>query len=116
MGNKVCESSPGLVDGFLTLSELDVRVVEAPVPAITEPTDVIVRVTGTTVCGSDLHLFHKEIMQLSRGEILGHEFMGIVDEAGPGIKGLKKGDRVVASFQIAYAFDLQLHVQSILIC
>jgi threonine dehydrogenase-like Zn-dependent dehydrogenase len=46
-------------------------------------------------------------MQLERGEILGHEFMGIVDEAGPGIKGLKKGDRVVASFQIAYDFDLQ---------
>ena len=100
------KSKQGLVDKSLTLSESDVRVVEAPVPAIAEPTDVIIRVTGTTVCGSDLHLYHKEIMQLNRGEIVGHEFMGIVDEAGPGIKGLKKGDRVVASFQIAYV-DLQ---------
>jgi threonine dehydrogenase-like Zn-dependent dehydrogenase len=80
---------------------LDVRIVEAPVPAITEPPDVIVRVTGMTVCGSDLHLYHKEIMQLERGEILGHEFMGIVDEVGSAVKNVEKGDRVVASFQIA---------------
>lgn len=76
--------------------------VEAPVPAITEPTDVIVRVTGTTVCGSDLHLYHKEIMQLKRGDILGHEYMGVVDEVGSAVKNVKKGDRVVSSFQIAY--------------
>jgi threonine dehydrogenase-like Zn-dependent dehydrogenase len=76
--------------------------VEAPVPAITEPPDVIVRVTGTTVCGSDLHLYHKEIMQLKRGDILGHEYMGIVDEVGSAVKNVKKGDRVVSSFQIAY--------------
>jgi threonine dehydrogenase-like Zn-dependent dehydrogenase len=76
--------------------------VEAPVPAITEPADVIVRVTGTTVCGSDLHLYHKEIMQLKRGDILGHEYMGIVDEVGSAIKNVKKGDRAVSSFQIAY--------------
>lgn len=75
---------------------------EAPVPAITEPKDVICRVTGTTICGSDLHLYHKEIMQLQRGEILGHEWMGIVDEVGSAVKNVKKGDRVVASFQIAY--------------
>ncbi|KUJ13777.1 putative zinc-type alcohol dehydrogenase-like protein [Mollisia scopiformis] len=79
----------------------DVRVVEAPVPAITEPTDVICKVTGTTVCGSDLHLYHKEILQLQAGDILGHEWMGIVDEVGSDIKNVKKGDRVVASFQIA---------------
>jgi len=79
----------------------DVRMVEAPIPVITEPNDVICRVTGTTVCGSDLHLYHKEIMQLERGDILGHEWMGIVDEVGSEIKSVKKGDRVVASFQIA---------------
>jgi threonine dehydrogenase-like Zn-dependent dehydrogenase len=79
----------------------DVRVVEAPVPAITEPTDVICKVTGTTVCGSDLHLYHKEIPQIEAGDILGHEWMGIVDEVGSAIKNVKKGDRVVASFQIA---------------
>ena len=79
----------------------DVRVEEVPVPAITEPKDVICKVTGTTVCGSDLHLYHKEIMQLQKGEILGHEWMGIVDEVGSEVKKFKKGDRVVASFQIA---------------
>ncbi|CAG8958500.1 hypothetical protein HYFRA_00009814 [Hymenoscyphus fraxineus] len=79
----------------------DVRVIEAPVPAITEPTDVICKVTATTVCGSDLHLYNKEIMQLQRGDILGHEWMGVVDEVGSEIKNVKKGDRVVASFQIA---------------
>jgi threonine dehydrogenase-like Zn-dependent dehydrogenase len=82
-------------------SLLDVRVVEAPVPTITDPQDVVCKVTGTTVCGSDLHIYHKEIMQLERGDILGHEWMGIVDEVGPEVKTIKKGDRVVASFQIA---------------
>jgi len=48
-----------------------------------------------------LHLYHKEIMQLQPGEILGHEWMGIVDEVGTEVKNVKKGDRVVASFQIA---------------
>ncbi|KAK5075653.1 hypothetical protein LTR24_010004 [Lithohypha guttulata] len=79
----------------------DVRVEEVPVPTITEPADVVVKVTGTTVCGSDLHLYHKEILQLQKGEILGHEFMGIVDEVGSEVISIKKGDRVVASFQIA---------------
>jgi len=80
---------------------LSVSVDNVPVPAITEPSDVIVKVTGTTVCGSDLHLYHKEIMQLQDGEILGHEWMGVVDEVGSAIKNVKVGDRVVASFQIA---------------
>jgi len=79
----------------------DVRIVESAVPTITEPTDVICKVTGTTVCGSDLHLYNKEIMQLQRGDILGHEWMGVVDEVGSAITSVKKGDRVVASFQIS---------------
>jgi len=78
-----------------------VSVDNVAVPAITEPTDVICKVTGTTVCGSDLHLYHKEIMQLQDNEILGHEWMGVVDEIGSAIKNVKVGDRVVASFQIA---------------
>ncbi|KAI9669545.1 MAG: hypothetical protein M1817_004664 [Caeruleum heppii] len=79
----------------------DVRVEEVPAPSITDPTDVICKVTGTTVCGSDLHLYHREILQLQQGDILGHEWMGVVDEVGSQIKNVKKGDRVVASFQIA---------------
>lgn len=86
---------------FSTDHAIDVRVVESGIPAITEPTDVICKVTGTTICGSDLHLYRKELLQLQRGDILGHEWCGIVDEVGSEIKNVKKGDRVVASFQIA---------------
>lgn len=77
-----------------------VRVEEVPAPTITDPDDVVLRITGTTVCGSDLHLYHKEIIQLQEGDILGHEFCGIVDEVGPNVKNFKVGDRVVSSFQI----------------
>ncbi|KAJ7074035.1 GroES-like protein [Mycena amicta] len=79
----------------------DVRLVDAPVPDITEPDDVILKVTGTTICGSDLHLYHGEIVQLQQGDILGHEFMGIVDRVGPNVKNVQIGQRVVASFQVA---------------
>lgn len=51
----------------------DVRMIDAPVPDITDPEDVIVAVTGTTICGSDLHLYHSEILALQKGDILGHE-------------------------------------------
>lgn len=57
--------------------------------------------TGSTVCGSDLHLLHGTVIQMQKGDILGHEFCGIVDSVGPGVKGFQKGERVVASFQIA---------------
>ncbi|KAJ6523463.1 GroES-like protein [Mycena vulgaris] len=79
----------------------DVRLVDAPIPDITEPDDVILKVTGTTICGSDLHLYHGEIIQLQKGDILGHEFMGVVDRVGPNVKNIRVGQRVVASFQIA---------------
>lgn len=51
----------------------DVRLVDAPIPEITQDGDIILRVTGTTICGSDLHLFHGEILTLQPGDILGHE-------------------------------------------
>ncbi|TBU48185.1 GroES-like protein [Dichomitus squalens] len=79
----------------------DVRLVDAPIPDITEPDDVILKVTGTTICGSDLHLFNGEIAALQKGDILGHEFMGVVDKIGPNVTNLKVGQRVVSSFQIA---------------
>ncbi|KAI9731128.1 MAG: hypothetical protein M1834_005321 [Cirrosporium novae-zelandiae] len=79
----------------------DVCIERVPVPAVTDPMDVVCKVTGTTVCGSNLHLYHKEILQLRQGDILGHEWMGVVDEVGDEMKNLKVGDRVVASFQIA---------------
>lgn len=78
-----------------------VQLVDAPKPKVMEPRDVIVKITGSTVCGSDLHLLHGTIVEMQKGDILGHEFCGVVDEIGPGITNLKKGQRVVASFQIA---------------
>jgi threonine dehydrogenase-like Zn-dependent dehydrogenase len=75
--------------------------VETPKPKIIEDRDVILKVTGSTICGSDLHLLHGAVVQLQKGDILGHEFCGRVDSMGAGVKGLKEGDRVVASFQIA---------------
>ncbi|KAI5452146.1 hypothetical protein NCC49_001084 [Naganishia albida] len=78
-----------------------VKVMECDVPAITQDKDVILKITGTTVCGSDLHLYHGEIVALQKNDILGHEMMGVVDSVGPGVTKLKKGDRVVVSFQIA---------------
>ena len=78
-----------------------VEVVELPKPKLLEPRDVILKITGSTVCGSDLHLLHGTIFQLQKGDILGHEFCGVVDEMGEQVTNLKKGDRVVCSFQIA---------------
>ncbi|KAI0006852.1 GroES-like protein [Xylariaceae sp. FL0662B] len=78
-----------------------VEVHDVPRPKILEPNDVILKVTGTTVCGSDLHLLHGTVIQLSKGDVLGHEFCGIVDEVGPSVTKVRKGGRYVASFQVA---------------
>ncbi|KAI1176095.1 GroES-like protein [Nemania sp. FL0916] len=78
-----------------------VKVLDVPRPKILEPDDVILKVTGNTVCGSDLHLLHGNVIQLKKGDILGHEFCGIVDEVGSAVRRVQKGKRYVASFQIA---------------
>jgi threonine dehydrogenase-like Zn-dependent dehydrogenase len=78
-----------------------VEVVEVNKPEILEDGDAILKVTGSTVCGSDLHLLSGTVIQLSRGDILGHEFCGVVDSIGPTVKKVKPGKRYVASFQIA---------------
>jgi hypothetical protein len=79
----------------------NVQVVECPKPKVIEDHDVILKVTGSTVCGSDLHLLNGTVVELQKGDILGHEFCGVVDEVGSAVTNVKKGDRVVASFQIA---------------
>ncbi|MDG9675533.1 glutathione-dependent formaldehyde dehydrogenase [Micromonospora sp. DH14] len=79
----------------------DVRVEEVPDPCIEEPTDAIVKITSTAICGSDLHLYEVLGPYLKPGDILGHEPMGIVEEVGPEVTGLKPGDRVVVPFNIA---------------
>ncbi|HEX2979010.1 MAG TPA: zinc-dependent alcohol dehydrogenase [Anaerolineaceae bacterium] len=78
----------------------DVRVEEVPEPRILNPRDAIVRVTSTAICGSDLHLYDAILPSMQRGDILGHEFMGEVVEAGPEARGVQVGDRVVVPFVI----------------
>jgi threonine dehydrogenase-like Zn-dependent dehydrogenase len=79
----------------------NVRVEEVPEPKILNTRDVILRVTSTAICGSDLHLYNGFIPTMERGDIVGHEFMGEVMEAGPAVRNLKVGDRVVVPFPIA---------------
>jgi threonine dehydrogenase-like Zn-dependent dehydrogenase len=78
----------------------DVRVENVPDPAIKDPKDTILRITTTAICGSDLHLYGGFIPQMQKGDVLGHEFMGEVVEAGPEST-LAKGDRVVVPFDIS---------------
>ncbi|MFF9277138.1 zinc-dependent alcohol dehydrogenase [Streptomyces griseosporeus] len=79
----------------------DVRVENVPDPKIQEPTDAVIRVTSTGLCGSDLHLYEVLTAFMTPGDILGHEPIGIVEEVGAGVPDLKAGDRVVVPFQIA---------------
>ena len=79
----------------------DVRVETVSDPIIQEPDDVILQVTATAICGSDLHLYRGKIPQTQQGDIFGHEFMGIVVEVGPEVTQVKKGDRVIIPFVIA---------------
>ncbi len=79
----------------------DVRVEEVPDPTIIDPTDVIVEITSTGICGSDLHLYEVMGAYLDEGDVLGHEPMGIVREVGPGVRTLAAGDRVVVPFNIS---------------
>jgi threonine dehydrogenase-like Zn-dependent dehydrogenase len=79
----------------------DVRVDTVPDPAIEHPTDAIVRITSSGICGSDLHLYEVMGPFMSAGDILGHEPMGIVEEVGTAVDHVKPGDRVVIPFNIA---------------
>jgi threonine dehydrogenase-like Zn-dependent dehydrogenase len=72
-----------------------------PDPAIQAPTDMILKVTSTAICGSDLHLYDSYAIEMRKGDILGHEFMGEVVETGPAVRKHKVGDRVVVPFVIA---------------
>jgi threonine dehydrogenase-like Zn-dependent dehydrogenase len=79
----------------------DVRVDDHPDPRIEDPTDAIIRVTTTAICGSDLHLYEVLGPFIEEGSILGHESMGVVEEVGSEVTELSPGDRVVIPFNIA---------------
>jgi threonine dehydrogenase-like Zn-dependent dehydrogenase len=79
----------------------DVQVDEVPDPKIEQPTDAIIRVTSTAICGSDLHLYEVLGPFLDEGDILGHEPMGIVEEVGAEVSHIASGDRVVIPFNIS---------------
>jgi threonine dehydrogenase-like Zn-dependent dehydrogenase len=93
----------------------DVRIDTVPDPTIQEPTDAIVRMTTTGLCGSDLHLYEVLGAYLEEGDILGHEPMGIVEAVGSDVVDLAVGDRVVMPFQIScghcFMCDRQLYTQ-----
>jgi threonine dehydrogenase-like Zn-dependent dehydrogenase len=78
-----------------------VAVAQVPDPTIRAPTDAIVRITSTAICGSDLHLYKVMGMFIDEGDVLGHEPMGIVEETGSLVDHIKPGDRVVVPFNIA---------------
>src|ERR671930_428048 len=79
----------------------DVRVDTVPDPSIQDPADVVVRVTSSGICGSDLHLYEVLGPFLEEGDILGHEPMGIVEEVGSDVTELSPGDRIVVPFNIS---------------
>ncbi|MGW0160400.1 zinc-dependent alcohol dehydrogenase [Mycobacterium sp. NPDC003323] len=77
-----------------------VRVEEKPMPTIEHPNDAIVRVTMAAICGSDLHLYHGMMPDTRVGMTFGHEFIGVVEEVGPSVRHLKRGDRVMVPFNV----------------
>ena len=93
----------------------DVRVEEVPDPRIEEATDAIIKITSTAICGSDLHLYEVLGPYLKPGDVLGHESMGVVQEAGSAVTGLRPGDRVVIPFNIScghcWMCERQLYAQ-----
>jgi S-(hydroxymethyl)glutathione dehydrogenase/alcohol dehydrogenase len=95
----------------------DIQVDTVDDPRIEQSRDAIIRVTSTAICGSDLHIYDGFIPQL-KNEVLGHEFMGIVEDVGSEVTNLKKGDRVVVPFTVACGKcyfcqkNLQMHCEN----
>lgn len=82
----------------------DIRLDEVPEPKIQEPTDAIIRLTKSAICGTDLHMIRGTFTGMKPGTVLGHEGIGIVEEIGSNVRNLKKGDRVVVPSTIACGY------------
>jgi S-(hydroxymethyl)glutathione dehydrogenase/alcohol dehydrogenase len=78
-----------------------VEVKDVPSPKIQKPDDIVIKITNSAICGSDLHLIHDMVPNLPQGFVIGHEPMGIVEEVGPEVKKVKKGDRVIIPFNVS---------------
>mgnify|MGYP005610003829 FL=1 len=78
----------------------DIQVKDVPDAKIQKPDDILVRITSTAICGSDLHIYRGSV-PTTKGFVLGHEPIGIVEEVGPEVTKVKKGDRVVIPFNVA---------------
>jgi glutathione-independent formaldehyde dehydrogenase len=79
-----------------------------PKPKIDLPTDAILRVTTTGICGSDLHMYDGRT-PLEKGTVVGHEIMGVIEEVGEAVESIKKGDRVVLPFNVACGYCFNCH-------
>src|SRR5205814_1315452 len=93
--------SPGRVKAVVWHGDEDLRVENVDDPRIEEPSDAIVRITSTAICGSDLHLYGAKVIGMKEGDILGHEPMGVIEEVGSAVSDFAPGDRVVVPFNIA---------------
>jgi threonine dehydrogenase-like Zn-dependent dehydrogenase len=79
----------------------DIRLDDVAEPRIREPTDAIVRITASAICGTDLHMIRGTMPGMEPGTVMGHEGVGIVEEVGKGVRNLRRGDRVVIPSTIA---------------
>ena len=84
----------------------DIRLDDVEEPKIQEPTDAIVRLTSSAICGTDLHMIRGTMAGMSEGTILGHEGVGVVEEVGPQVRNLQEGDRVVIPSTIERVMNL----------
>ena len=79
----------------------DVSIDDKPHPTIKHSEDVILCITSTAICGSDLHLYHGTVPGMQPGQIIGHEFMGVIEETGPEVQDVQVDDRIVVPFNVS---------------
>jgi len=115
-GVQLAQNLPSHMKCLVWKGKENVQVEDKPAPQILHPKDALVKITTTTICGSDLHMYHNEVSGMKKGDILGHEFMGIVVGVGPDVKTLQLGDRVVVSAVIACGECEWCHRQQYSLC